>query len=209
MASSSGRLADIPANVIIGRRGAQKGAFLDALLALRPEAEPWALLLNDGEKEPAASTPGGPAGLSISQVADGCICCSAQVELRVALTRLLRESRPQRLLIEPSSQAKLPEVRRLLSDRWLAPVLDTRATIGFIAASDAADVVASPAEPWLSCDVLAIADLTDASALESLASRWQSAAPGLHVVVAHQIALADLDVAPRQPVRPLFRSGDA
>ena len=205
MASSSGRLADIPANVIIGRRGAQKGAFLDALLALRPEAEPWALLLNDGEKEPAASTPGGPAGLSISQVADGCICCSAQVELRVALTRLLRESRPQRLLIEPSSQAKLPEVRRLLSDRWLAPVLDTRATIGFIAAIDAA----SPAEPWLSCDVLAVADLTDASALESLAIRWQAAAPGLRVVTANQITLADLDIAPRQPVHPLFRSGDA
>lgn len=197
-------LADIPANLVIGRRGPRKSAFIESLLALRPQGEPWALLCNDGEQD-GASAARDPAGISISQMADGCICCSAQVELRVALTRLLRESRPRRLLIEPSSQAKLAEVRRLLADRWLAPVLEPRAAIGFIAAAEAT----SPAEPWLSCDVLAVADVTNAPALASLAGCWQAVAPGLRVVAAHRVALADLDVAPRQPARPLFRSGDA
>ena len=209
MASASGhaapRLADIPANVVIGRRGPQKAAFLEALLALRPAGEPWALLRNDGEKDPGAAAAPDPAGLHISQVADGCICCSAQVELRVALTRLLREARPRRLVIEPSSQAKLADVLRLLADRWLAPVLNVRATVGLI---DAADAV-TPAEPWLSCDVLAVTGLAPDAGLEPLRNAWQAAAPGLRVVAADQLSLADLDLAPRQPVRPLFRSGDA
>ena len=205
MSSRPAPLADIPANVVIGRRGPQKAAFLESLLALRPAGEPWALLRNDGEKDDRTSTARDPAGISIRQVADGCICCSAQVELRVALTRLLRESRPRRLFIEPSSQAKLPEVLRLLADRWLAPVLNTRATIGFIEASDAR----LPVEPWLSCDVLAVADVTSAKAFESLAMRWQDATPGVRVVAAKAIKLEDLDTPPRQPVRPLFRSGDA
>ena len=204
MGSPSGRLADIPANVIIGRRGPGKAAFLDALLALRPAGEPWALLRNDGEKGPGIFAAPDQAGISISQVADGCICCSAQVELRVALTRLLREARPRRLLIEPSSQAKLPEVLRLLTDRWLAPVLNPRATIGFIDAHDAG----IPAEPWLSCDVLAVANIRAAPTLESLQARWREAVPGLRVVVANQIGTADLDVAPRHPARPLFRTSN-
>jgi G3E family GTPase len=202
MAVRGAPLADIPVNVIVGRRGPRKAAFLENLLALRPDGEPWALLRNDGEKEPGAAPGGGAPGLSISQVADGCICCSAQVELRVALTRLLREARPRRLLLEPSSQAKLPEVLRLLADRWLAPVLSVRATLGFIDAADAAE----PAEPWLSCDVLAVANAT-ALKLESLRALWQEAAPGLRVVPADEVALADLDAIPRHPVRPLFRSG--
>ena len=203
MSASGGRLADIPANVVIGRRGPQKAAFIESLLSLRPPGETWALLRNDGEKEPAASSD--PTGIRISQVADGCICCSAQVELRIALTRLLREARPRRLIIEPSSQANLKDVLRLLADRWLAPVLSVRSTLGVIEAAEAA----SPAEPWLSCDVVAVTNLATAAAVESLQTRWKIASPDLRVVPANQLTLMDLDLEPLHPVRPLFRSGNA
>lgn len=122
-------LRAVPVNLITGRRGAGKSSVIRRLLAQRPAGERWAVLYND---VPAAgeSTPD-PAqdDVRFSLMADGCICCSAQVGLRVALTRLLRDARPQRLLIEPSSQARVNEVLKLLADRWLAPVLDVRATI--------------------------------------------------------------------------------
>ena len=122
-------LRAVPVNLITGRRGAGKSSVIRRLLAQRPAGERWAVLYNDvpaaGESAPDPEQD----AVRFSLMADGCICCSAQVGLRVALTRLLREARPQRLLIEPSSQARVNEVLKLLADRWLAPVLDVRATI--------------------------------------------------------------------------------
>lgn len=114
-------LAGIPANLIVGA-GSAKNRLIGHLLSSKASDEYWAVLDNDttGLALPAVDT-----------LAGGCICC-ADVGLRVALTRLLRARRPQRLLLLPSGQARIPEVLRLLSDRWLAPVLDVRATIAVL-----------------------------------------------------------------------------
>jgi len=122
-------LRAVPVNLITGRRGAGKSSLIRRLLAQRPAGERWAVLYNDVPAAGEATPDPEQDEVRFSLMADGCICCSAQVGLRVALTRLLRDARPQRLLIEPSSHARVNEVLRLLADRWLAPVLDVRATI--------------------------------------------------------------------------------
>lgn len=122
-------LADIPVNLITGRRGSGKSSVIRHLLSQRPAEERWAVLANDVDAGMPPSVETLDDGVYLSVVAEGCICCSGQLGLRVALNRLLREARPQRLLIEASALARTPEVLKLLHDRWLAPVLQLRATV--------------------------------------------------------------------------------
>ena len=122
-------LADIPTNLITGRRGSGKSRVIRHLLSQRPAGERWAVLANDVDAGSPPSVETLNDGVYLSVVADGCICCSGQLGLRVALSRLLREARPQRLLIEASALARTPELLKVLHDRWLAPVLQLRATV--------------------------------------------------------------------------------
>ena len=179
-------LADIPANVVTGRRGAGQHEVIASLLASRPHGERWAVLRNDPDSLGPPTGAPDAQGVWFSSVADGCICCSAQVGLRVALTRLLRESRPQRVLIEPSYLARTSEVLQLLSDRWLAPVLDLRATVAVVDASAKASSVGEivvdelDRERFRCADIIAIrgADLLTADALAVLEGALAAATPG-------------------------------
>ncbi len=163
-------LTGIPTNLITGQRGSGKSTLIRHLLSQRPARERWAVLVNDVD----AVLPSAEDGVYVSVVADGCICCSGQLGLRVALTRLLRKAQPQRLLIEPSSLARTREVLQLLQDRWLLPVLQIRATITLLAASQHAGGVITDTldrERIRHADVVAInADAADADpVVEALA----------------------------------------
>lgn len=208
-------LRAVPVNLITGRRGAGKSSVIRRLLAQRPAGERWAVLYND---VPAAgeSTPDPELDdVRFSLMAEGCICCSAQVGLRVALTRLLRDARPQRLLIEPSSQARVNEVLKLLADRWLAPVLDVRATILVV---NAAQHVGAPLAHELDRERIAHAQVI---ALHQAGRAADEGADGLAELEHALAAIApratmlkslapDLDVAlldtPGHAVRPHFHS---
>ena len=98
------RLADIQTHVIAGPLGAGKTTLIRQLFAQRPTHERWAVLVNEFGQvglDAALMTPD-DEGLSIAEVPGGCLCCVQGVPLQVALTRLLRRARPQRLFIEPS-----------------------------------------------------------------------------------------------------------
>ena len=123
-------LADVPANLVIGH-GPAKRRMIERLLSGNAGKERWAVLDNDAT---GLALPAADAEAQLDALTGGCICC-ADVGLRVALTRLLRAARPQRLLLLPSSRARIPDVLRLLSDRWLAPVLEVRATIAVLDAA--------------------------------------------------------------------------
>jgi G3E family GTPase len=208
-------LRAVAVNLITGRRGAGKSSVIRRLLAQRPAGERWAVLYND---VPAAgeSTPDPELDdVRFSLMAEGCICCSAQVGLRVALTRLLRDARPQRLLIEPSSQARVNEVLKLLADRWLAPVLDVRATILVV---NAAQHAGAPLAHELDRERIAHAQVI---ALHQAGRAADEGADGLAELEHALAAIApratmlkslapDLDVAlldtPGHAVRPHFHS---
>jgi G3E family GTPase len=97
-------LSQIPTHLISGSLGAGKTSLIRALLAQRPSNERWAILINEfgqiGLDAALLSTD--DAGVSLTEVAGGCLCCVNGVPFQVGLGRLLRQAKPDRLFIEPS-----------------------------------------------------------------------------------------------------------
>lgn len=97
-------LKQIPTHLIAGPLGAGKTSLIRQLLAQRPAAERWAVLINEFGQIglDAALLARDEEGLSFSEVAGGCLCCVNGVPFQVGLGRLLRKAKPDRLFIEPS-----------------------------------------------------------------------------------------------------------
>jgi G3E family GTPase len=117
-----------PAHLVTGFLGVGKTTAILDLLARRPANEKWAVLVNefgqvgiDGATLSASGEAAG--GVAVREVPGGCICCTAQLPLKVALTRLLREVRPDRLIVEPTGVGHPAGVIDALRDVALAPYL--------------------------------------------------------------------------------------
>jgi G3E family GTPase len=97
-------LNNIPTHLIAGPLGAGKTSLIRHLLAQRPAHERWAVLINEfgliGLDAALLTTD--DDGIALGEVAGGCLCCVNGVPFQVGLSRLLRQAKPDRLLIEPS-----------------------------------------------------------------------------------------------------------
>jgi G3E family GTPase len=142
-------LANVPTLVLIGPSGAGKTTLISRLLAARPHNENWAVLANDR----GAVRIGPSDGVSVAEVGGGCVCCTAQVELRVALTRLLREARPARLFVELDAASHAGQALKTLRNPWLASVLAIEAVIGVVGGNSSGAVVQAG---LAACDVVCV-----------------------------------------------------
>jgi G3E family GTPase len=97
-------LQNIPTHVISGPLGAGKTSLIKHLLAQKPAHERWAILINEFGQIglDAALLATAADGISLGEVAGGCLCCVNGAPFQIGLGRLLRKSRPDRLFIEPS-----------------------------------------------------------------------------------------------------------
>ncbi|MFO0103106.1 MAG: GTP-binding protein, partial [Betaproteobacteria bacterium] len=84
----------VPVTVLTGFLGAGKTTLIRHLLSGRPANERWAVIVNefgivgiDGTALAAARS--GSTTVELREVAGGCICCAANVPLRVAITDVL------------------------------------------------------------------------------------------------------------------------
>jgi len=128
----------IPANLFTGFLGVGKTTAVVDLLRTKPERERWAVLVNEyGEVgiDGALIEGAGTRGVSVREIAGGCVCCAAAPELPVALHFLLTETKPDRLLIETTG---LGHPARLIDTirRNYAGRIELRATIGLVAPGD-------------------------------------------------------------------------
>ncbi|MGG1355337.1 GTP-binding protein [Psychrobacter pacificensis] len=118
---------NIPCTLVTGFLGAGKTTVINHLLATKPNDERWALLINefgrigidgallassqDNELE--------QQNIAMREVSGGCICCTSQLPLQIAISRLLNDHHPRRLLIEPTGLAHPRElILQLSAPHW-------------------------------------------------------------------------------------------
>ena len=103
-------------NVISGFLGAGKTTLIKKLLAEAYQGEKLVLIENEfGE----ISVDGGflkDAGVQISEMSSGCICCSLVGDFGKNLNEVISKYHPDRILIEPSGVGKLSDVMKSVID---------------------------------------------------------------------------------------------
>ena len=127
----------IPTNIISGFLGVGKTSAILNLLAQKPETEHWAILVNEfgeigidgslfeGNKKEGES-------VAIFEVPGGCMCCTAGLSMQIALSRLLANDRPDRLLIEPTGLGHPKEVLKILCSESYKNVLSVQKTLTLV-----------------------------------------------------------------------------
>ena len=103
-------------SVISGFLGAGKTTFIKKLLSEALKGEKIVLIENEfGE----IGIDGGflqEAGIEISEMNSGCICCSLVGDFGEALKKVMDEFHPDRIIIEPSGVGKLSDVVKAVED---------------------------------------------------------------------------------------------
>jgi len=137
-------ITQIPTNIITGFLGVGKTTAIQKLLSQKPVAERWAVLVNEfGEVgidlNLFSSANGHKSGVTIRQVPGGCMCCVNGLPMQMALNLLLQESKPHRLLIEPTGLGHPKEVLAILSGEYYREVLSLQATLSLVDARKISD----------------------------------------------------------------------
>lgn len=210
------RIENVPTNTVTGLLGVGKTTAILGLLDAKPAGERWAVLVNEFGDVPidqAVLEERAVEGIRIREVAGGCLCCTAGVPLQVALTLLLREADPDRLLIEMSGMGHPGSVLFTLREGRLSDALDVRATICLVDPRDVDEQDIRDSRIFQDqvhlADVLVAnkTDLADESEMESF-ERWSAALfpPKRKIAVTRDGAIdpawLDLDADPAKV--PLF-----
>ena len=139
-------LQNIPTHVIGGPLGAGKTSLIKHLLTQKPAHERWAILINEFGQIglDAALLTTADDGIALGEVAGGCLCCVNGAPFQIGLGRLLRKSRPHRLLIEPSGLGHPAQLIKQLNE---APWLGVLAVQPSVMVLDAAALAAGQSLP--------------------------------------------------------------
>src|SRR5688500_18872467 len=97
----------VPTTIVSGALGVGKTTAILAAVRHRPEGERWAVMVNEFGRVgiDGAVLSDGSSGLEVREIAGGCVCCTANLPLRLGLAKLVREVRPDRLFVEPTGLA--------------------------------------------------------------------------------------------------------
>ncbi|SER21136.1 GTPase, G3E family [Amphritea atlantica] len=134
----------IPTNIITGFLGVGKTTAIQYLLTHKPADERWAVLVNEfgevGIDAGLLSNEQQATGVFMREVPGGCMCCAAGIPMQVALSQLIRQAKPDRILIEPTGLGHPLEVIRVLQQPHYQDVLDLRSTITLVDARKLSDL---------------------------------------------------------------------
>jgi len=151
----------VATNLVTGFLGVGKTTAIRHLLGTKPEAERWAVLVNEFGEVGIDGALLRDTGARIKEVPGGCICCVAGLPMTVALNQLLSKERPDRLLIEPTGLGHPAQIIDTLTGPFYAPVLDLRATLTLVDARKLTDRRYTGNTNF--CDQLAVADVVIAN----------------------------------------------
>ncbi len=125
-------IKNVTTNVITGFLGVGKTTAILNLIKNKPKNEHWAILVNEAGTIGIDGSVFENTGITTKQIPGGCMCCAGDLPMRVAICKLLRQSRPQRLIIEPSGIGHPHEIIKTLTQPEYQGVLDLKACICLI-----------------------------------------------------------------------------
>lgn len=128
-------------HLLTGFLGVGKTTAITSLLASKPASERWGLIVNEfGEVGIDGALLGDAGGaVAMRELPGGCICCSAGLGFRMTLVLLLREHRPDRVLIEPTGLAATTEIIEGLCEPSLAAATELRSVVVLVDPRHVAD----------------------------------------------------------------------
>lgn len=98
------------AHLISGFLGTGKTTALKSLMAQKDPAEKWVIIVNEFGEIGIDGAVLSDNGIPVAEIAGGCLCCTAGAQLGTTVQKMLRDARPDRLLIEASGLAHAASV---------------------------------------------------------------------------------------------------
>lgn len=207
----------IRTNLITGFLGVGKTTAVRHLLAVRPDGERWAVLVNEFGEIGVDGALLDDTGVAVAEVPGGCVCCVSSQAFTVGLNRLIREQRPDRILIEPTGLGHPAQILATLTGPFYQDVLDVRATVTLLDARQLASPRHREHPTWQDqvhlADVLVAskADLygeTEREAFAAFAAQQQPAKARIAIISHGQLDPAWLDL-PRHQRQAAFPEAHA
>ena len=116
-------------NLITGFLGSGKTTSILHLLANKPAHEKWAVLVNEFGEVGIDGALLADSGALLKEIPGGCMCCVNGLPMQVGLNTLLRQGKPDRLLIEPTGLGHPKQILDMLTAPVYEPWIDLRATL--------------------------------------------------------------------------------
>lgn len=116
-------------NLITGFLGSGKTTSILHLLANKDPSEKWAVLVNEFGEVGIDGALLADSGALVKEIPGGCMCCVNGLPMQVGLNTLLRQAKPDRLLIEPTGLGHPKQILDLLTAPVYEPWIDLRATL--------------------------------------------------------------------------------
>lgn len=102
-------------NLITGFLGSGKTTSILHLLAQKPADEKWAVLVNEFGEVGIDGALLADSGALLKEIPGGCMCCVNGLPMQVGLNTLLRQGKPDRLLIEPTGLGHPKQILDILT----------------------------------------------------------------------------------------------
>jgi len=115
--------------LITGFLGSGKTTSILHLLAQKPADEKWAVLVNEFGEVGIDGALLADSGALLKEIPGGCMCCVNGLPMQVGLNTLLRQGKPDRLLIEPTGLGHPKQILDILTAAVYEPWIDLRATL--------------------------------------------------------------------------------
>ena len=123
------RIENVATNIISGFLGVGKTSAVLSLFEQKPKSEKWAVLVNEYGDTGIDGSIYQANGIVVKEIPGGCMCCAQGLPLQVAINRLLKASRPDRLIIESSGVGHPGGVLKTLSGHGFKQALTLKAGI--------------------------------------------------------------------------------
>ncbi len=167
-------------NLITGFLGSGKTTTILHLLANKPADEKWAVLVNEFGEVGIDGALLADSGALLKEIPGGCMCCVNGLPMQVGLNTLLRQGRPDRLLIEPTGLGHPKQILDMLTAEVYQPWIDLRATLCLLDSRQLLDEKAlnnNNFRDQLAAADIIVANKQDRATPESLAALqlWQQA----------------------------------